>query len=135
VTTARSREILPLKSEQDIVIARQAVRKLTIELGFGTVGQTKLVTAASELGRNALVHGGGGEVTLELLAEGGRNGIRVTFTDQGRGIPDIEQALRDGYSTDNGMGLGLGGSKRLVDEFVIHSTPCKGTQVTIVCWK
>ncbi len=135
MATVLKREVLPLKSEQEVVLARQAARKLAIELGFGIVDQTKLVTAASELGRNTLIHGGGGEMVLEGLLEGGRRGIRAIFTDRGKGIPDIEQALKDGFTTGTGMGLGLGGSRRLVDQFDLRSTPGEGTCITIVRWK
>ena len=99
------------------------------------VDQTKLVTAASELGRNTRIYGGGGTVTLELIANGIRQGVRLTFEDHGPGIPDIELALKDGYTTGNGLGLGLGGAKRLSNEFHIHTTPGEGTRVTITRWK
>ncbi len=135
VATVVKREVLPLKSEQDVVIARQAVRKFAIEQGFGIVDQTKIVTAASELGRNTLIHGGGGDLAIEALTDGARRGVRAVFTDQGKGIPDIAQALRDGFTTGTGMGLGLGGSKRLVDQFEIRSAPGEGTCITIVRWK
>ena len=128
-------EVLPLKNSNDVVMARQKVRQWAIELRFSLVDQTKLVTAASELARNALDHGKGGEMTIEVLSVGARSGLRLTFEDHGPGIPDIEQALKDGFTTGSGMGLGLGGSKRLVNEFSIESEVGKGTRVTVVRWK
>jgi len=135
MTTVLKRDVLPLKSEQDVVLARQAVRKVAIEQGFGIVDQTKIVTAASELGRNTLIHGGGGEMVIETLLDGARRGVRATFTDRGKGIADIAKALKDGFTTGSGMGLGLGGSKRLVDHFEIRSAPGEGTCITIARWK
>jgi serine/threonine-protein kinase RsbT len=126
---------LPIRSENDIVIVRQAVRAWSVEIKCSLVDQTKVVTAASELARNTLIYGGGGEATLELLQEGMRRGLRVTFTDRGPGIPDIDCALRDGYTTGTGMGLGLGGAKRLVNEFHIESKTGEGTRVSITKWK
>ena len=111
------------------------MRAWSIEIKCSLVDQTKIVTAASELARNLLIYGGGGEVRLELLQEGIRRGLRVTFEDHGPGIPDIEQALRDGYTSGHGMGLGLGGAKRLVNDFDIRSKPGDGTRVTITRWK
>jgi serine/threonine-protein kinase RsbT len=128
-------EQLPIGTDYDVVIARQTVRKWAAELGFNLVDQTKVLTAASELARNVLVHGGGGTAKLEILNDGSRRGLRLTFEDQGPGIPDIELALRDGYTTGSGLGLGLGGSKRLVSDFDITSTVGKGTRVTITKWK
>ena len=128
-------ESLPLRSEQDIVIARQTVRRLTQELGFGLVDQTKLVTATSELARNAVVYGLGGTMVCELLAEGVRKGLRLQFIDQGPGIPDLTQAMTDGWTSGHGMGLGLSGAKRLVNEFAIESVSGQGTTVTIARWK
>jgi serine/threonine-protein kinase RsbT len=128
-------EQLPIGTDYDVVMARQTVRKWAAELGFNLVDQTKVLTAASELARNVLVHGGGGTARLELLNDGLRRGLRLTFEDQGPGIPDIELALRDGYTTGSGLGLGLGGSKRLVNDFDITSTVGKGTRVTITKWK
>ncbi len=130
-----NREVMPLKSSNDIVMARQRVRHWAVELRFSLVDQTKLVTAASELARNALDYGKGGEMTIEILNSGSRVGIRLTFEDKGPGIPDIEQALKDGFTSGSGMGLGLGGSKRLVNEFNIESEVGKGTRVTIARWK
>lgn len=128
-------ETLPLKNSNDVVIARQRVRQWSIELRFSLVDQTKLVTAASELARNALNHGMGGQMTIESLAVGIRTGLRLTFEDQGPGIANIEQALEDGFTTGTGMGLGLGGSKRLVNEFSIESEVGKGTKVTVARWR
>ncbi len=129
------RETLPLKTSNDVVLARQKVRQWATEFRFTLVDQTKLVTAASELARNALDHGKGGSMTIEQLASGVRVGIRLIFEDQGPGIPDIEMALKDGFTTGGGMGLGLGGSKRLVNEFAIESAPGKGTRITVIRWK
>src|ERR1700760_535104 len=129
------RELLPLKTSNDVVMARQKVRQWAIELKFSLVDQTKLVTAASELARNTLDYGLGGEMTIEVVAAGARSGLRPTFEDHGPGIPDIEQALKDGYTSGSGMGLGLGGSRRLVNEFKIESEVGKGTRVTVVRWK
>ncbi|MFZ0630502.1 MAG: anti-sigma regulatory factor [Acidobacteriaceae bacterium] len=129
------RESLPLKTSNDVVLARQRVRQWATELRFTLVDLTKLVTAASELARNTLDHGRGGSVTIEQLAQGPRTGLKLTFEDQGPGIPDIEIALKDGFTTGHGMGLGLGGSRRLVNEFAIESTPGKGTKVTVIRWK
>jgi serine/threonine-protein kinase RsbT len=129
------RELLPLKTSNDVVLARQRVRQWAIELRFSLVDQTKLVTAASELGRNTLDHGKGGQMTMEHLANGTKAGLRLAFEDNGPGIPDIEQALKDGFTSASGMGLGLGGSKRLVNEFSIESEVGKGTRVTVIRWK
>ncbi|HET6345383.1 MAG TPA: anti-sigma regulatory factor [Myxococcota bacterium] len=126
---------LPIREEADIVRVRQRTRECALALGFGMVDQTKLVTAASELARNALVHGRGGEVLMESLDEGVRRGVRLTFEDHGPGIADLAQAMRDGYTSGGGMGLGLGGSKRLVNDFEIDSRPGEGTRVCIVRWK
>src|SRR4051794_14309581 len=128
-------ETLPARSETDVVLVRQAVRKWAAELGFSLVDQTKVVTAASELARNTLIHGGGGTARLEALAEGNRRGLRLTFEDQGPGIPDLELALKDGYTTGGGLGLGLSGSKRLMSEFEIVSRVGEGTRVTVTKWK
>jgi serine/threonine-protein kinase RsbT len=132
---ASQADTLQLRSAEDIVMARQAVRELSSDLGFSLVDQTKLITAASELARNTVVHGGGGAMQLETLKEDRRVGIRLTFVDQGPGIKDIDQALRDGYTTGGGLGLGLGGARRLSNEFEIHSSPGQGTTVRIVRWK
>ena len=114
---------------------RQVVREQAIALGFSLVDQTKLVTAASELGRNILNYGGGGEMQMLRLADGHRMGLKLVFIDQGPGIPDVELALKDGYTTGGGMGLGLGGAKRLSNEFDIDTRPGAGTRVTITRWK
>lgn len=128
-------EALELRSASDVVIVRQIVRKWAIEAGFSLVDQTKMVTAASELARNTIDYGGGGLARVELLNEGARRGLRVAFEDQGPGIPDIQQALTDHYTTGNGLGLGLGGAKRLVNEFDIRSRVGVGTRVVITRWK
>lgn len=128
-------ETRPLNSSEDIVMARQTARQWAVELGFSLVSQTKLVTATSELARNAVVYGGGGSVRLEIMAESRRQGLRLIFEDHGPGIPDIEQAMTDGYTTSDGLGMGLGGAKRLVNEFDITSTVGEGTRVTITMWK
>jgi serine/threonine-protein kinase RsbT len=124
-----------IKSSSDIVKVRQLVRDWAIAMGFSLVEQTKIVTAASELARNALDYGGGGEVRLEMIQNDLRRGLKVTFVDQGPGISDLEQALKDGFSTGTGMGLGLSGAKRLVNEFEIDSTPGRGTKVSITRWR
>jgi serine/threonine-protein kinase RsbT len=126
---------LPIASQEDVVIVRQAVRRAAVEAGFTLVDQTKIITAASELARNAFMHGGGGTVLIEPVEQGARRGLQLTFTDQGPGIPDIERALKDGYTSGKGLGLGLGGAKRLSNEFSIWSEPGKGTRVTIARWK
>jgi serine/threonine-protein kinase RsbT len=126
---------MEIRASDDIVLVRQAVRKKSIALGFGLVDQTKVVTASSELARNTLDYGGGGTVLLELVENGTRSGLKLTFEDQGPGIPDIDQALTDGYTTGNGMGLGLSGAKRLSNEFEIWSKPGEGTRVSILRWK
>jgi serine/threonine-protein kinase RsbT len=128
-------ETLPLKTSNDVVLARQKVRQWAIELRFTLVDQTKLVTAASELARNTLDHGRGGQMTIELLTNGTRSGLRLAFEDQGPGIANVEQALKDGFTSGNGMGLGLGGSKRLVNEFSIQSEVGKGTRVEVARWR
>src|SRR5579863_3426000 len=133
--TVTKRELLALQSSSDVVVARQKVRQWAIELRFSLVDQTKLVTAASELARNALDHGQGGQMTIEVVNGTSRSGLRLIFEDNGPGIPNIEMALKDGFTTGNGMGLGLGGSKRLVNEFAIESEIGKGTKVTVVRWK
>lgn len=124
-----------LRSNQDIVIARQTVRKIAQEIGFSLVEQTKIVTAASELARNAVIYGGGGIMTWEHLQEGYKQGLRLVFSDEGPGIPDIEQAMKDGWSSGSGLGLGLSGAKRLVNDFEIQTHPGAGTRVTITRWK
>ncbi|MGH8206613.1 MAG: ATP-binding protein [Steroidobacteraceae bacterium] len=126
---------LPLTSDRDVVLCRQALRRMTQELGFSLVDQTKMVTAASELARNAVVHGGGGEFSWQILSEGARRGLRATFRDRGPGIANIELAMTDGWTSGNGLGLGLSGSRRLVNEFEIESAVGAGTRVTITRWK
>ena len=128
-------ETASIKSSSDIVKVRQLVRDWAISMGFSLVEQTKIVTAASELARNALDYGGGGQVRLEVLQNELRRGLKVTFVDEGPGIPDLEQALKDGFSTGTGMGLGLSGAKRLVNEFEIDSVPGRGTKVSITRWR
>jgi serine/threonine-protein kinase RsbT len=129
-----SSETIPVVSESDIVLARRRVREESSRLGFSLVDQTKVVTAASELARNMLIHGRGGAMDLITL-NGPRVGLRLTFHDKGPGIPDIQLALRDGFTTGSGLGLGLGGAKRLVNEFEISSSADEGTKVSITRWK
>lgn len=126
---------MPLRTETDIVLARQGVRRLAQEAGFSIVDQTKIVTAASELARNAVVYGGGGEMRWELLIDGIRKGVRLHFVDDGPGIADVEQALTDGWTSGTGMGLGLSGARRLVNDFEIDTAPGRGTRVTVTRWK
>lgn len=126
---------LPLSNEHDIVLSRQAVRRLAQECGFSLVDQTKLVTAASELARNAYIYGGGGTLKWEVLLEGVKRGVRLTFLDSGPGIANIELALTDGWTSGQGMGLGLSGARRLVNEFEIESSVGVGTRVTVTRWK
>jgi len=125
----------PLRSEHDMVMARQLARRLAQQLGFSLVDQTKLVTAASELARNALIYGGGGTMRCEMLDDGGRRGLKLTFTDQGPGIANVEQAMTDGWSTGTGLGMGLSGARRLVNQFEIESRVGGGTRVSITRWK
>jgi serine/threonine-protein kinase RsbT len=128
-------DVVPIRSSGDVVVVRQMVRTRAIELGFSLVDQTKMVTAASELARNTLEHGGGGRVRMEILEVPPRRGLRLVFEDEGPGIPSLELALKDGYTTGGGLGLGLSGSKRLVNDFEIDSAPGKGTRVTVVRWR
>ena len=125
----------PIRSSEDVVGVRQAVRQRAVELGFNLVDQTKIVTAASELARNTLIYGGGGMLRLEGIEEGARRGLRLTFEDEGPGIANVELALKDGYTTGNGLGLGLSGARRLSNEFAIDSRVGEGTRVTIVRWR
>jgi serine/threonine-protein kinase RsbT len=125
----------PIKDEDEVVRIRQQARRWAAELGFSLVDQTKMVTAASELARNTVTYGGGGMVDFELIDAGDRRGLRLTFADEGPGIADVELALRDGYTTGTGLGLGLSGAKRLVNDFKIESHPGKGTRVVITRWK
>ena len=129
------RETLSVTANDAVVSVRQAVREFALEARLSLVDQTKLVTAASELARNMVVYGGGGTVLLEQLNTDGRAGVRVTFEDHGPGIPDVEQAMRDGFTSGGGLGLGLGGSKRLVQEFDLRSEAGKGTTIVIARWK
>jgi serine/threonine-protein kinase RsbT len=124
-----------IHSSEDVVLVRQLVRARAIEIGLSLVDQTKLVTAASELARNALEHGGGGSVRLEIVNDSMRRGVRLTFQDRGPGIPDIQQALKDGFSSSGGLGLGLGGAKRLSNEFELESQLGQGTRVSITRWR
>jgi serine/threonine-protein kinase RsbT len=124
-----------IRTSQDVVSVRQAVRRCAVELGFNLVDQTKIVTASSELARNTLDYGGGGIATVDVVRNGSRSGLRVTFEDEGPGIADLAQALRDGFTTGGGMGLGLGGAKRLSNEFEIDSVVGRGTRVAILRWK
>lgn len=126
--------VLPIRVEQDVVLARQAARQAAVACKLRLIDQTKLVTAASELARNAVIYGGGGTMAWEILESGLRKGVRLVFADQGPGIPDLAQALTDGWSSGSGMGLGLSGSRRLVDEFDLDSAPGAGTRITITKW-
>ena len=127
--------VLELRDADDVVRMRRIVREQAVEIGLSLVDQTKLVTAASEIARNAVVYGGGGTVSILKLTEGVRRGVRLVFVDQGPGIPDIDKALRDGYTTGGGLGLGLGGARRLCNEFSIESAPGQGTRVTMARWR
>ena len=129
-----STEQLPVKAEPDVVAARRRVREVSSQIGFSLVDQTKVVTAASELARNTIIYGGGGTMKVETL-NGPRSGLRLTFADSGPGIADIDMALRVGFTTGSGLGLGLGGAKRLVNEFEIDSRVGEGTRITITRWK
>jgi len=128
-------ERVMLATGDQVVAARQAVRRWAVELGFSLVDQTKLITAASELARNAVVHGGGGHATIEVVSQGTRRGLRLTFEDEGPGIANVEQAMKEGFTTGGGLGLGLPGAKRLSNEFSITSIPGQGTRVVITRWK
>jgi len=134
MTTASDGE-LPLRNEHDIVLGRQSVRRMTQQQGFSLVDQTKMVTAASELARNTVIYGGGGTLKWALLLEGSRRGLRLIFEDQGPGIPNLELAMTDGWSSGTGLGLGLSGTRRLVNEFEIASTVGVGTRIVITRWK
>lgn len=128
-------ESISVRGSAEVVSVRHLVRRCAVELGFTLVEQTKIVTAASELARNMVDYGGGGTLLLETLDDGIRKGLRLTFEDHGPGIPNIESALRDGFTTGSGLGLGLGGARRLSNEFQLQSAPGEGTRVTIVRWK
>jgi len=132
--TQRS-EVKYIRSSEDIISVRQAVREWSVNLGMNLIDQTKIVTAASELARNTFIYGGGGRLIIEQVNNGTRNGLKLTFEDKGPGINNIDLALKDGYTTSGGMGLGLGGAKRLSNEFEIVSEPGKGTKITIIRWK
>ena len=134
MTTQKS-ERVDIRSSDDVVRVRQVARTLALGAGLSLVDQTKIITAASELARNTLDYGGGGSLLAELVEVSGRRGLKLTFEDQGPGIADIEAALKDGYTTGKGMGLGLGGAKRLSNEFSIHSKPGEGTKIVIARWK
>jgi serine/threonine-protein kinase RsbT len=127
-------ERLMVASDQDVVRVRQLVRTFAVDVKLSLVDQTKLVTAASELARNTLVYGGGGSVEVELISNGRRNGIKIVFADEGPGIVDLDLALTDGYTTGGGLGLGLSGARRLVDEFEIDTAVGQGTKISIVKW-
>lgn len=127
--------LVPIRTGEDVVRVRQEVRRLAIEAGLGLVDQTKIVTAASEIARNTLDYGKGGTATMDFVQAAGRRGVRIVFEDRGPGIADINQALKDGYTSGKGMGLGLGGARRLCNEFAIASVPNEGTRVTIARWK
>lgn len=133
--TVSKTDRLEIRSSDDVVLVRQAVRRWSSDLGFSLVDQTKMITAASELARNTIDYGGGGVVDLEMLEEGSRKGLRLVFADEGPGIADVELALTDGYTSGGGMGLGLSGSKRLVNDFEITSRVGAGTRVAITRWK
>jgi len=128
-------EQVSVRGEEEVVRVRQLAREWAISLGFGLVDQTKIVTAASELARNTVIYGGGGTVRLQALNDGARRGLCLTFEDKGPGIADLQLALKDGYSTGTGLGLGLSGAKRLMSEFEIQSAPGQGTRVTVTRWK
>lgn len=132
---APATERILLRTSEDIVLVRQAVRSRAVELGFSLVDQTKMVTAASEIARNTVIYGGGGWAEIETIQQNGRKGVRVVFEDQGPGIANIDLALQDGYTTGGGLGLGLGGAKRLVTDFEIRSMPGAGTRVTLSRWR
>ena len=128
-------DVLPIRVSDDVVRVRQAVRAQAVAAGLGLVDQTKVVTAASELARNTLDYGGGGSARIETFADGPRRGVRLTFDDQGPGIPDIERALTDGFTTGGGLGLGLSGARRLCNEFELHSIVGEGTRITVARWR
>ena len=128
-------EVVGIQSQDDILKARQRARTLALEVGFSLTDQTRIVTAASELARNTVMHGGGGTVTFTITNEGSRRRLTLAFRDEGPGIADVERALTDGYTTGTGLGLGLGGARRLMSDFHIESTPGKGTTVTVTRWR
>lgn len=128
-------ETLMVRTTDDIVNVRQFVRKVAIDTGFNLVDQTKIITAASELARNTVIYGGGGIVKIEIVTNGNKSGVKLIFEDEGPGISDLELALKDGYTSGQGLGMGLGGARRLSNEFEIDSKPGKGTRVAITKWK
>lgn len=128
-------DTMPVRTSDDVVRVRQAVRTKAVGAGFSLVDQTKLITAASEIARNTVDYGGGGTLRIEVLRNGVRRGVRLTFSDQGPGISDLSKAMTDGYTSGNGLGLGLSGAKRLSNEFEVHSEPGKGTVVKLARWK
>ena len=128
-------DTVSIRTEQDVVVARQHARRLALEAGFGIVDQTKIVTAASELARNVVVYGQGGVMRSEIVVDGKRQGLRMAFVDEGPGIPDLKLALTDGWTSGKGLGLGLSGAKRLMHDFEIETVPGQGTRVTITRWK
>ena len=130
-----TKETMQIVREQDVVPFRNRVKEFSVKIGLSLVNQTKLITAASELVRNMLKYAGGGTVVLEIISKNAQTGVRLTFTDEGPGIPDVQQAMQDGFSTGKSLGLGLPGAKRLVNEFHIQSTPGQGTTVTVTLWK
>jgi serine/threonine-protein kinase RsbT len=132
---AEKTDTMPIGTEEQVVRARQAVRAYAIEAGFSIVDQTKIITAASEIARNTIDYGGGGTVRIEELRNGVHNGVRLVFEDKGPGIADIDLAMKDGYTGGGGLGLGLGGAKRLCNDFSVQSTPGQGTTVTLARWK
>lgn len=134
MTVEKTRE-MTLAGQDDVVLARQAVRTAAVEIGLNLIDQTKIVTAASELARNTVVYGGGGLARIEILRRDGKAGVRLTFEDRGPGIADIAVAMKDGYTSGGGLGLGLGGAKRLSDEFQIESRAGEGTKIAITKWK
>ncbi len=133
--TITREELREVRTTEDVVSARQVVREWALQLGFSLVEQTKIVTAASELARNTIVHGGGGTMRLQALNDGSRRGLQLVFEDSGPGIVDVDRALQDGYTTGTGLGLGLGGARRLSNEFQIESSPGRGTRVRIARWR
>lgn len=133
--TVTRETLFELRTDIDVAVARRGVRDWAAELGLSMLDLTKVVTAASELARNAVIHGGGGEMCLQVVSERERQGLRLTFRDNGPGIPEIDRAMQDGYTTGRGMGMGLPGARRLVNEFALSSTPSEGTCVTIIRWK
>ncbi len=135
MSSEATHEVLPIRSSDDVVQVRQRVRSTAVEVGLSLIDQTKIITAASELARNTLIYGGGGTMSIEPIADGIRRGVRLTFEDRGPGIADLQLALTDGYTTGNGLGLGLSGAKRLSNEFNIESKVGVGTRVTIARWK